>query len=32
VPKDGVQSSVTPEQILQNLDDKGQNKKKVEAK
>ena len=32
VPKDGVQSTVTPEQILQNLDDKGQNKKKAEAK
>ena len=32
VPRDGVQSVVTPEQILQNLDDKGQNKKKAEAK
>jgi len=26
VPKDGVASSVTPEQIMMNLDDKGQKK------
>lgn len=32
VPGDGVQSAVTPEQIVQNVDDKGQNKKKAEAK
>ena len=29
VPKDGVASSVTQEQIMMNLDDKGQNKKKA---
>ena len=29
VPKDGVASTVTPEQIMENLDDKGQNKKKA---
>jgi hypothetical protein len=27
VPQDGVASTVTPEQIMLNLDDKGQNKK-----
>ncbi len=31
VPKDGVASSVTPEQILLNLDDKGLNKPKAKA-
>jgi hypothetical protein len=29
VPQNGVSSSVTPEQLLLNLDDKGQNKKKT---
>jgi hypothetical protein len=28
VPKDGVASTVTQEQIMMNLDDKGQNKKR----
>ena len=31
VPKDGVASTVTPEQLLLNMDDKGQNKPKVQV-
>ena len=30
VPKDGVASTVTPEQMLLNMDDKGQNKPKAQ--